>query len=158
MADHNADNLPSFAEMAIHDASRMLRLGLSERQRPIDDLLDRIVTADGETWLADVLKTGPAGSFGSPTTYLLEGKATLDQLTAIKQTSKSLLNSEPNPAGRLTALASYFYAVAAALRHYRTNISSRSRDELNPVLQELAAVSPSPWADFLDEASSSPTS
>ncbi len=157
MPDRDADNLPSLAEMALHDATRLLRLGLSEHHRPIDELLDRLLQKDGGKWLEVALKGGPTGSFGSPIAFVFEGKATLDQLIAIKQTSKSLLHAEPNLNGRLTALASYFFAVAAALLHHHTNISSRTRDELDSVLLELAAVCPPPWAAFLDKSSSTPS-
>ena len=117
----------------------------------------RLCQPDASQWLERNLSTGPAGAFGDPILYLVEGKATLDQLIAIKQTSKSLLGAGPEDEASLAALTSYFFAVAAALLHHRTVICSRSRSTVKPVLLDLAAVSGEPWATFLSDASDNPT-
>ncbi len=154
MPERGDDHLPDKTELPIADATRLLRFGLSEKARPIDELIDRLLDVDGPTWLDSVLRSGPAGSFGDPMVTLLDGAATLDQLMAVKQTSKSLLTRDANADSRLTALATYFFVVAAALGNHQTNICSRSGHELAEVLLELASVCPEPWREWLDHAAS----
>ncbi len=157
MSKRNASDFSDFSNLGASDASRLLELGLSGPKRPIDGLIDRLCQPDASLWLEKNLSSGPAGAFGDPVLYLVEGKATLDQLIAIKQTSKSLLGAGPEDEANLAALTSYFFAVAAALVHHQTVICSRSRDEVNAALLDLAAVAAEPWATLLSHASDNPT-
>ena len=157
MSERHASDFSDFSNLGASDASRLLELGLSGPKRPIDGLIDRLCQPDGSLWLEKNLSSGPAGAFGDPVLYLVEGKATLDQLIAIKQTSKSLLGAGREDEANLAALTSYFFAVAAALLHHHTVICSRSRSVVNPVLLDLAAVAGEPWGTFLSDASDNPT-
>lgn len=153
MSKRNASDFSDFSNLGASDASHLLELGLSGPKRPIDRLIDRLSQPDAFLWLEKNLLSGPAGAFGDPLVYLVEGKATLDQLIAIKQTSKSLLGASPGDEANLTALAGYFFAVAAALVHHQTVICSRPRDEMTTALLDLAAVAAEPWATLLSDAS-----
>lgn len=153
MGNHEDNKYADFSDLTTSDASRMLELGLSSPRRPVDDLIDRLSLPGAGDWLAQTLAQGPAGAFGDPASYLAEGKATLDQLLAVKQSSKSLLNTVDDPATRLAALAGYFFAIAAALVQHKSNISSRSLSELEPVLLDLASVTAEPWTSLLAGAS-----
>ncbi len=152
MSKRGASDFSGFSNLGASDASRLLELGLSGPKRPIDGLIDRLCQPDAPLWLEKNLTSGPAGAFGDPVVYLVEGKATLDQLVAVKQTSKSLLGAGREDEPRLTALTSYFFAIAAALVHYRTIICSRSRNEVDAILLDLAAVAAEPWATLLSDA------
>lgn len=157
MSKRNASDFTDFSNLGASDASRLLELGLSGPKRPIDGLIDRLCRPDASLWLEENLSSGPAGAFGDPVLYLVEGKATLDQLIAIKQTSKSLLGAGRKDEANLAALTSYFFAVGAALLHHQTVICSRSRDEVTEALLDLAAVAAEPWATFLSDASDAQT-
>jgi len=150
MANENQQIQSDLPSLTTSDASRLLALGLCGPRRPVDDLIDRLCLSDGSEWLARSLATGPAGAFGDPVVYLVEGQATLDQLLAAKQSSKTLM-SAAGPA-RLTALASYLLTVAAGFVHYKTNICSRSQEEIDEVLLDLAAVTAEPWTTLLAAA------
>lgn len=153
MSKRITSDFSDFSNLGASDASRLLELGLSGPKRPIDGLIDRLCQPDASQWLEKNLSSGPAGAFGDPVVYLAEGKATLDQLIAIKQTSKSLLGAGPKDETNLAAQTSYFFAVAAALVHHQTVICSRSRDEVTAVLLDLAAVAGEPWTTLLSDAS-----
>ena len=157
MAKRDANDFSDFSNLGASDASRLLELGLSGPKRPIDRLIDRLCQPDASLWLEKNLSSGPAGAFGDPVLYLVEGKATLDQLIAVKQTSKSLLGAGREDEATLAALTSYFFAVAAALVHHQTVICSRSREEANATLLDLAAVAAEPWATLLSDASDTQT-
>ncbi len=157
MSKRGADDLSEFSELGAGDASRLLALGLSGPKRPVDGLIDRLCRPDAPQWLDEKLTSGPAGAFGDPVVYMVEGEATLDQLIAVKQTSKSLLGAGKEEEPKLTALASYFFAIAAALVHHRTVICSRSRHEVDAALLDLAAVAAEPWATLLSDAAHAQT-
>jgi hypothetical protein len=134
------------------DASRLLHLGLTGPPRPVDQLINRMSTKDGHTWLRKTLETGPTAAFGPPVAQLVEGAATLDQLVTMKQSGKSLAGSSCDDQSTLAAMVCYFFPIASAMVHHGRNICSRSRDELNVTLLDLATVAPEPWADLLSRA------
>ncbi len=133
-------------------ASRLLRLAISGSDRPVDDLLCRLAESDSAAWLAEALTAGPVGAFGSPPRVLCEGTLTLDQLLSIKKDSTALALKARDQAARLAAMASYFFAVAAGLAHFGRNISSRERGHLEPMLLDLAAVTPEVWSKLFVHA------
>jgi hypothetical protein len=49
-------------------------------------------------------------------------------------------------------MAAYFLAVAAALANHGALICSRTREELDPVLLDLATVLPGQWSEMLCRA------
>ena len=138
------------------DVTRLLELGVEGAKRPVDELIDRLLQTDGHRWLARNLEIWPIAAFGSPQTLMCEGQATLDQLDAIKGESKDLLSRAHDRDARLAAVMGYFFAVAAALAHHGRLISSRPRRELDPILQELAEVTPKPWSQMLARATLAP--
>ena len=133
-------------------ASRLLRVAISGPDRPVDDLLCRLAESDGAAWLTEALTAGPVGTFGPPQRVLCEGTLTLDQLLSIKKDSTALAAKAPDPPARLAAMAGYFFAVAAGLAHFGRNTSSRKREQLEPTLLDLAAVTPEVWSKLFVHA------
>jgi hypothetical protein len=52
----------------------------------------------------------------------------------------------------MQATIGYFFSIAAALAHYGEVITSRSGEELLPVLRDLAAITPPPWSGLFTRA------
>ncbi len=137
----------SGAELEAGTITRLFRLGLSGPRRPVDALIDRLGAPDAEAWLERALERAPRVGELEPVGAMLRG-ADADTLSRIKNTGKKLLAEAGTEEHRLTGLALYFFAVASALAHHDTVICSRTRDELHPVLLDLAAVCPAPWAEL----------
>ncbi len=128
---------------------------MDEPVRPIDILLERLSRADGAEWLESALQNGPASAFGSARTYLADGQASLEQLSFMKQQSKRLLADRQDSPSRLRATIGYFFSIASALAHYQEVITARSSQELRPVLDDLAAVTPPTWSAMFQLAAAS---
>lgn len=144
-------------EISIEQASRMLRMGLAEPVRPVDALLERLGRPDGSAWLSAALVAGPAAAFGHPEELMAGGKATLEQLRAIKQAGTRQASDESYGA-HWPAMICYFFAIAAGLAHFGVNLSSRPPAELEAVLLDLAAVTPPVWSElFVRAANALPT-
>jgi hypothetical protein len=144
--DDEPDGLPRLDDATVR---RFLELGLAGPRRPVDDLVERLERHDGESWMQAVLEKGPPGLHGPATDLLVSGMATLEQLVSIKEKSKGLLRRDRETDVRLAGMLSYFLAIAAALVHHGAQISGRSREELTPVLLDLASATPSPWCELL---------
>ena len=147
-----ANEPPSTPPLPLDTATELLRLGLSGPRRPVDDLVDRLSEPDGAEWLIRALEDKALGGRGSAVEQLAEGRATIDQLAEVKDRSQRLLRTGPDQDTLLAGIAGYFFALAAALLHHGRALSSRSRDELDPVLLDLATVAPSPFSEMLSDA------
>lgn len=132
--------------------TRLLQLGLAGPRRPVDALVDRLSMPDGASWFTQSLQRHPLKNIGDAEATLVHGRADLVALERLKEASKRLLHDAINENDRLTGLAGYFLAVAAALRHHNRIICSRSAEELHSVMLDLAAVAPAPWSDLLSAA------
>jgi len=151
MSDQSAPIVSGQQALSADQASRLLRIGLIGPIRPSDPLLERLSESDGTEWLVDAVSSGPIATSAGLETILSADKCDLDQLRIIKQRCTESALHDP-PAARLVCMASYFLVVAAALAHFRTNLSSRTPDELKTVFVELAAVTPAQWADIFTKA------
>jgi hypothetical protein len=132
-------------------AARLLELGRTTPRRPVDLLLEDLA-AHGPGRLVELLDSGPAAVLGPPLEALAGGRATLPQLVALKERCKAAADRDLRR--RLERLGGYFTAVAAALVHHRARITSRSAEELEPVLLDLAAATEGPWEDLFARGSS----
>lgn len=135
------------------ETARLLRLGMTEPTRPVDELIQRLRRPDGAAWLERSLAASPAARLGPARDVLIGSGLTLQQFIGIKEDSKRLLSEARDADSRLRAMLGYFFAVAAALVHTRQRICSKGRDELDPILLDLAEVSPEPWSQWLGTAS-----
>jgi hypothetical protein len=139
--------LPEHDEMSPDLTSSLLRLGLSRAPRPVDDVIERLAATDASDWLYAALST-VVGDGGDPHATFVDGEGDVKELRAIKERSKRLLSQAHNHDMRITGIAGYFISIAAGLHHHGKQIGGRSREELNPILLDLAAAAPAPY-DFL---------
>lgn len=144
--------IPDHQGLAMDTATRLLRLGLTTRERPVDVLIHRLERPDGPAWLAAALEGGPLRGLGSPEELLAAGAAGVEQLTAIKERSKSILERAAGADDRLAGLAGYFFSIAAALGHHHTVIGGRRGAERDEVFIDLAACAPGPYRAMFNAA------
>lgn len=147
---------------------RLLRLAMNRPNLVAEELRRKIEAKEGSRWFESVLHTDPLGLFrdldrgdGSEETEarpirLLSGDVTIEQLRAIKEKSKALFRATRDPDQRLIGAVGYFLSIAAGLRHHHTRICSRSRQEVDPILLDLASAAPSPWNELLSRAAIEP--
>ena len=143
---------PYDQELTETGVTRLLTLGLAGPARPVDELIDRLLQNDGHRWLSSVLGSWPVAAHGSSRVQLFEGRAAVDELRSIKNESKDLLKRARDRDDRLAGLLGYFFSVAAALAHHGELITSRPRAEVDPILLELAEVTPVAWSQLLSRA------
>ncbi len=138
--------------LPLASASRLLRLGLTEQDRPVDELIRRLEEPDGAAWLPRTLAAHAGlGDRAQIETFIAPG-ADLNRLHQLKESGKKSLARHASGDARLAAIALYFLSVAAALRHHQSLICSRPRDEVTAVLLDLAAATAEPWSTMLSEA------
>ncbi len=142
-----------FADLGEDQAKRLLRMGLAQPFRPVDALIDKLLTPGGPDWFRRAL-------FGPPFTCdpalaggqaLLTGRVMLTQLINLKEASKTQARDSDQNA-RLAARAGYDLALAAALVHYGRMITSQRTSELAMALGDLAEALPEPWAALVHTA------
>jgi hypothetical protein len=147
-----AERLPPDPDpLTIDVASTLLQLGLDGPRRPVHGLLDRLSEAGGAAWLESALSR-VCEDLGTPRELLVEGRASLEQLTTIKDRSKRLLRHADDGEASLAGVAGYFLSIAAGLRHHGALIGSRGRSELDGILLDIASVAPSPYSEMLSDA------
>lgn len=139
----------AFADLNERSALRLLRLGLSQPNRPVDALIDRLLAPGGHDWFRKTLQ-GPTfrTCVGEPESALVRGRVLLVQLTALKEAAKSL-GADRDRENRLIARAAYDLSIAAALAHFGRIITGQRRSELLPVLTDLSEALPEPWSEMV---------
>lgn len=152
MKSHAASDIPFPEDISVDAASRLLKLGLGGRRRPVDDLIDRLHEPDGARWLTQALDAGPLEGIGDAEAIFLNGEGGLAKLTAIKERSKVILDRPRDRDERLAGLAAYFLSIAAGLRHHGKVIGGRGREDRNTVLLDIAAAAPAPFSEMLGKA------
>lgn len=152
----NSNSLPdvnaSFAQLDSSQATRLLKLGISGPKRRVDPLIDRLRSSAGKAWFAGIFKKAPFATLADPVDRLAEGRATLDEIVAFKDAAKHAVTKATGSDTELAGVAAYYMAIAAALAHHGSLISSVNRPELDAVLLDLAEVLPSPWSELASRA------
>ncbi|MBL9002096.1 MAG: hypothetical protein JNK25_13270 [Phycisphaerae bacterium] len=138
-----------YREITRDQASTLLRIGLEGPRRAADDLADELEKCDGLRWFESQFRRPPFAELPHAGRLLLSGGTSLDALTALKERAKSLVKNPTTREEYLAGLAGYYLAIASAIAHHGARISRQPAEELEPVLQELAAVAPQPWSDLL---------
>lgn len=133
------------------ETARLLRLGLTEASRPVDDVIERLRRRDGAEWMLQALSSGPL-AIEEPAATPSLGAMPAAQLLACKEACKTLLHHATEVDARQHAILNYFICVAAALIQHRQRICSKGREELDPILLDLAEAAPAPWGDWLGSA------
>ena len=126
------------------------------RRRPVDELIDRLSEADGDRYFRGTLMPGLQRAYGPAIDRLVERSASLDDLITIKQQAKALHAAAESEAQRLIAMAGYFFAVGTALILFNKLICSRPRAELQPIMLDLATVTPPPLSEIIERAANPP--
>lgn len=140
----------NFSNLGEDQAKRLLTFGLTKGARPVDSLIDRLLAADGATWLAAAL-AGPPFETPEQAPRMLDGTANVAELTAIKERAKAQAANKDKQA-RLSARAAYDLAIASALANYGKLITTQKRAELVSSLTDLGDALPEPWAGMVYRA------
>lgn len=149
---------PDSSTISASQASVFLKLGITGPRRPVDDVIDQLRKDRSGQWLTGALQGGPIAALGSASggasaaDLLANGKATLEQCSAIKEKSKKIVKHAVSPQERLGGIAGYFISIAAGLRHHDVLLTTHDREELAGILLDLAEVAPEPYATLLSEA------
>ncbi len=130
---------------------RLLHIAASDVPRPLEDLCERLRAPDGARWIDQEI-TAIAGREGILAQTLINGSVDLASLNRLKHRGRVLATDTMNARDRLTGLLVHDIAVAAALAHCRTLISTRPRDLWNERLIALAGSAPEPWRTFFRKA------
>ena len=136
--------------------SRLLQLGLVRPKGDVEKLIERLSLPDGGEWFRSVVESGFLASWGDPKRTFLEGGATVEMLSSIKDESKKAFSRPGDPDRSMAAIAGYLFSVAAALVRHGVLISSLPREEVDSILLDLAVAAPAPWGDFLGQAALTP--
>lgn len=153
----NTNPLPSdvnasFAQLDSSQATRLLKLGISGPKRRVDPLIDRLRSSAGKSWFAGILKRPPFADLPDAVGQFVQGRASLDQIVAFKDAAKHAVTAAQGADAELAGIAAYYIAIAAAMAHHNSLISSVNRTELDAVLLDLAEVLPSPWSELASRA------
>ena len=142
--------MADFDDLEEKGLTRLLHLGFQKARRPLDELLDE--RPDQEAWFRSLIEESPVARLGPPEDKLARGQATLVELRSVYKESKLLLRKAKTKEDRQTALLGYLLAIAAGLAHHRTLITTRAREEIDPLLLDLTGAAPKPWAELLTAA------
>ena len=142
----------AYQEIDHSRANRLLGVGLGGDPRPVDELIGYLSSGIAAKWLEFALDHGPMKEIGPAREYLLDGRATADQMRLAKNQSKRLLKKATTSQERLAAMAGYFISIAASLAHHRVVSSDRPYADIRNVLIDLATALPEPWSDMLGRA------
>jgi len=130
----------------------LLKMGLIEKQRPVDRLLDRLLEVDGADWFSEVIKEEPFITvFADPKT-MCEGVVERLELKSLKSKGKRMCAPERGPEDRLRGTLAYMLSVAAGLVHRDEYMSSQPTSVIEPVLVDRSASVPEPWSGLFAAA------
>lgn len=148
---HYNDKDPSTSPLTDRQASSLLREGIAGPVRPVDDLILRLERTDGERWLVGAIaRLNSWVDF--PVEDAVSGRMSLAQAESLKDVTKRRMTAESSSDGRLAGLLGYFIALGGALAHHGKLIASRSREEVDNALVDLAEACPEPWRSMLHDA------
>ena len=142
-----------FDDLGDDQARRLLRMGMVQPFRPVDALIDKLLTPEGPDWLRRALMgppftCDPALAGGAA---LLSGRVMLTQLMNLKEVSKAQAR-DSDQSSRLAARAGYDLAIAAAVVHYGRVITTQRKSEQAMALGDLGEALPQPWAALVAQA------
>lgn len=129
-------------------AVTMLSMGLVGERRPLDKLIERLSRDPHHQWLYEMMRRQDR-LLPIACQSMLDGSATVPQLTRVKELSKSEIAAAETTEYALAALATYCLSVGSALAHHGVLISSQPREEWDALLIDLADVMPQAWRELL---------
>lgn len=122
---------------------------------PVVALVDRLARPDGARWFEALLDGPLFAPFGAGGAALRGSEPIeLSRLEALKEGGKRRFRGAGDGGrdAQFEGLLAYCFAVAGALRHHGRMIGSRSREQFDAILIELATAVPEPWSSFLSQA------
>jgi len=146
-----SDPRPEGSEDQVTCEALKLAAGV-ELDRPVDRVIRRLECADAEEWFTTFLARGPLSVFQDPEDALVNGRSGIDHLIALKNRAKTFLRESPESDEALYGILGYFLASAGALLHHGRLISSSRREDLDPMLLDLAGVLPDAYSQLLARA------
>lgn len=146
------DDLPSAA------TRRLLAMSLTEPDRPIDLVLERLAGPRAGALIADAESLVPTLKPERVRAALLEGEGGLERLHAIKSAAKLAMSNAQTDDDAATAALLYFLTLAAALAHERRFISGQAKTEIMSALESLGWTLQGPYAHLVQAAQRAGTS
>lgn len=145
-------NRPARDDFDSARVSRLLRLGLSEKRTPVDELVDFLRGSGSEAFDA-LVREGPLASDAEALCAPGGARAPpADRYRELYDDAKRALAAASSREDRLSSLLAWFLVVACGRVHRGLALSSRRREDLDPLLLEIALLAPSPWDDLLTRA------
>lgn len=136
-------------QLTTDQTAQLLAASLSQANRPIDVLVDRLSEPDGETWLSASLQR----VLDARDIELLGGTSVSEaEIAAVKSRAKRQLAQATNYQEHVAALACYCLSVARGLVSCNRLLSSRSGEEWAEFFADLAAELPAPWRETVSRA------
>ncbi len=133
--------------------TRFLQLGLGD-EGPMDTLQTCLKAAGGgAAGMAALLEGGSFPAPGELENLLARDGASLKEVLSFYGLGKERMAADAAALeDRMAGLIVFLLAVAAGVVHHRVWITSRKREEIDPMLLELSAALPEPWRGLLARA------
>jgi hypothetical protein len=135
--------------MEVGRARGLLKLSLTDKPRPIDELLHQLEQPNGRVWLLNAM---PAHIDRAELMHLIHGKLPLYAIIERKDRSKTSIVEAETTDAAMAALAVYCLCVASAIVHFNQLISTQSWRTWQAFLADLADVAPEDWRVLLFNA------
>lgn len=162
MSDPTPTPIPAFGPQELDPSAtaRSLRFLLQSTARsnaaaaqmPMAHLKQRLEQPDGSAWLQASFARPPFPPIEDAGRALLDGSLPLERLRSLKDRAKAGFASQLALDIRIASVAAYFLAIAAALHHHRTCITSQPLADLRTLLIDFASAAEEPWSSFLSSA------
>jgi|GEM_PF-1689260 len=134
------------------EASRLLKLGLTSHENPVEQLVKRLRESDGPDWLVIALQKLPEVGGAEGEHWLLDPPVSLAVIKEFKQQCIDLAGETDSEETWLIAMVGYCLAIAAALAHHKELITTRKHDEVERAIRDLERVAHHPWHGMLTTA------
>lgn len=130
----------------------LLKIGIIEKQRPVDRLLDRLIAVDGGEWFSNVIQEPPFNAVFADAAVLCQGPVERVEINSLKSKGKRLSGADRGQEDRLRGTLAYMLSVAAGLVHLEEMVSSQPAEVLEPVLQDLSGALSDEWSTLFASA------
>lgn len=140
----------TWSSLSKSDARTVLSIAVEGSRRPVDRVIDCLVEDEQGLWLEEA--RARTQSCGQSYDAMLDGSASIDSLTELKNWCKAQVSSMHDTPQRDQFTLLYFLALASGLAHHATLISSRGSTDVTEALEALAPVLPAPECDLIARA------
>lgn len=130
----------------------LLKIGIAQKQRPVDRLLDRLVAVDGGEWFEAAVSEEPFRTVFADPAAVCTGPVEQLELRQLKSKGKRMCGPDRGPEDRLRGTLAYMTSVAAGLVHHDAYLSSQPPETIAPVLTDLSGAVSGAWSDLFANA------